>query len=78
MIFNYGRNNVEIKTKYFCLIDFNFKSFYRKLRKCGPGSFYLYAIHLWRRILSYQVWQSDHSLPAADNLTDEDGGDDED
>ena len=33
--FNYGRNKVELKTKYnLKKIYFNFEAFYRKLRKC--------------------------------------------
>ena len=36
------RNNVELKIKYiFFLIDFNFKAFYRKMKKCGLRSLYL-------------------------------------
>ena len=39
---NYGRKNVGLKTKYiFISIDFDFKAFYRKMRKCGLGSLYL-------------------------------------
>ena len=37
---NYRRNKVELKTKFIhFLFDFNFKAFYRKMRKCGHGSY---------------------------------------